>query len=232
MLSDCREVRHAAGVIYFLPWKTSSLMARLAGLLPLPHDAIFEMPADIVSADPVRSVVALRAIISDAAERIARHAAPPMFVGFSLGTVPATYLANRFQAPLLSICGAARGEDMIWNSPAAAHVRSAARARGYDWCHYQSALASLNPAANLAHLHASSRFIIAAKDAIVPAPLRRQWIMTVARSRPDANILVAPGGHLGTIIGSRGLQRNWYAASRRQVPASHGMPRLLRSEVW
>lgn len=198
-------------VYYFLPWRTPYWTARLSGLLPLSFAACYDTPSTAVSSDPVLSVVTLRAIIEDATAVISRNAChhTPIFVGFSLGTVPATFLANRYSAPLLSICGAARGEDMIWTSPAAAHVKEKAEGKGYVHTHYYAALNALNPVENLARLDERSQFVIADKDRLIPASLRREWVKALQGQRPGLRIRHRGTGHVGTILTCRSVQREW-----------------------
>jgi hypothetical protein len=197
-------------IIYFLPWSTPYIVARTCGLLALPFAACYETPARAVCADPVESVIAFRRIITDAVifiQQRPRHD-PPLIVGFSLGTVAATYVANIFGAPLLSVCGAARGEDMIWESPSAAAVKQAAEERGYQRTHFYSALGPLNPAENLDNLDRRSLFLIADRDRVIPSQQNEVWneILSCRRAR----VLRTRAGHLNAIIASRALQRTWH----------------------
>jgi pimeloyl-ACP methyl ester carboxylesterase len=206
-------------VIYFLPWSTPYLLARACGLLPLPFAACYETPTRAVCADPVESVVTFRRIISDAVDLIQNRSQPdpPLVVGFSLGTVAATYVANLFRAPLLSICGAAHGEDMIWESPSAAAIRQAAEQRGYQRPHFYSALGPLNPAENLADLDRASLFLIADRDRIIPSEQSEVWQDILSSRQPRARVLRTRSGHLKAIIASRNLQRTWYRACRARA---------------
>lgn len=201
-------------VVYFLPWSTPYFLARACGLLALPFAACYETPTRAVCADPVQSVVAFRQIISDAVHYIQQRPRldPPLIVGFSLGTVAATYVANVFGAPLLSICGAARGEDMIWESPSAATIKQAAEERGYQRPHFYSALGPLNPAENLNNLDRRSLFIIADHDRIIPHQQSAVWNEILASQIPRARVLRTRSGHLKTIIASRTLQCKWHRA--------------------
>jgi pimeloyl-ACP methyl ester carboxylesterase len=201
-----------SNVIYFLPWSTPYLVARACGLLALPFAACYETPTRAVCADPVESVVAFRRIISDAVDLIESRSQPdpPVIVGFSLGTVAATYVANVFRAPLLSICGAARGEDMIWESPSAAAIRQAAEERGYQRPHFYSAMGPLNPAENLDNLDRRSLFVIADHDRVIPSVQSEVWNEMLLSRRPRARVLRTRTGHLKAIIASRYLQRTWH----------------------
>lgn len=206
-------------VIYFLPWSTPYRLARSFGLLPLPFAACYETPRRAVCADPVESVVAFRRIISDAVDLIQKRPQPdpPLIVGFSLGTVAATYVANLFRAPLLSICGAARGENMIWESPSAAAIKQAAEERGYQRPHFYSALGPLNPVENLDNLDRRSLFLIADRDRIIPSEQSELWHDILSSRRPRARVLRTRSGHLKAIITSRNLQRTWYRTCRART---------------
>jgi hypothetical protein len=209
-------------VIYFLPWSTPYPLARACGLLALPFAACYETPTRAVCADPVESVVAFRRTISDAVDLIQNRPQPepPLIVGFSLGTVAATYVANVFRAPLLSICGGARGEDMIWESTGAAAIKQAAEERGYQRPHFYSALGPLNPAENLEYLDGRSLFLIADHDRIIPSEQSEVWNEILLSRRPRARVLRTRSGHLKAIIASRYLQRTWLRSCRART--AHG----------
>jgi hypothetical protein len=209
-------------VIYFLPWSTPYILARACGLLALPFAACYETPTRAVCADPVESVVAFRRIISDAADLIESRSRPdpPLIVGFSLGTVAATFVANMIGAPLLSICGAARGEDMIWESPSATAIRQAAEERGYRRPHFYSALGPLNPAENLDSLDRRSLFLIADHDRVIPSEQSEVWNEILLSRRPRARVLRTRSGHLKAIIASRYLQKTWLRSCRART--AHG----------
>ncbi len=198
-------------VIYFLPWRTPYIVGRVCGFLPLPFAACYETPACAVCPDPVRSVVTFRRIISDALGVIEQRRGldPPLMIGFSLGTVAATYVANVFGAPLLSICGAARGEGMIWDSPSAVAIKMAAEQRGYQHTHFYSALGPLNPAENLSNLDQRSLFVIAEHDRIIPHAQRATWNAILASRSPRARVMRMPCGHVAAIISSGALQTAW-----------------------
>jgi hypothetical protein len=105
------------GAIYFLPWRTSFKTALDYGLVGLRQWRLcYELPAAVVTADPDVCARANRAVIEDAADQIERRR-PPVLVGLSMGTVPATLLAGRYRAPLWSFASADRGDLMIWQSP-------------------------------------------------------------------------------------------------------------------
>ena len=151
-------------VIYFLPWQTPYAVAKACGLLPLSFAACYEMPRNVVSGDPLRSLARLEEIVDDAQERISRLAQAPLIIGFSIGTVPATCLANRHRAPLLSICSAPRGADIIWQSPLARPIKHHAIALGFTRGQFRTALRRIDPANNLARLPEGSAFVAGAGD--------------------------------------------------------------------
>jgi hypothetical protein len=201
-------------LIYFLPWRTSFMGAWSCGVLPLSYGACYRTPPEPVSAEPGRCRAVLRHIIDDAlavAEQDGR-AGPPVKIGFSLGTVAATCVASQLRAPLLSICGAPRGEAMIWSSPAAAKIKRAAMGKGYHEGHFAAALGALNPDTNLARIDRRSLFIMALRDRLIPRAAWSEWTRTIALRRPGAGIIIEDAGHIGAILGARRRQVAWFQA--------------------
>jgi pimeloyl-ACP methyl ester carboxylesterase len=106
----------ASTVIYFLPWHTPFGFARQAGFAPLDFLACYEMPAAIVSSEPLLCVQAMHGLVADAEQLLADRGVPgkdAVVVGLSVGTYPATYLANRLGARLCSVASADRGDLAI-----------------------------------------------------------------------------------------------------------------------
>jgi hypothetical protein len=201
-------------VIYFLPWQTPYAVAKACGLLPLAFAACYEMPRNVVSGDPLCSLARLEEIVDDAQERISRFAHAPLIIGFSIGTVPATCLANRHSAPLLSICSAPRGADIIWQSPLARPIKHHAIALGFTRGQFRTAFRRIDPANNLARLPEGSAFVAGAGDKVIPHEQTAEWLRLVATSVPDPSISVTSLGHVATIMASRRLQVEMY---RRHV---------------
>ena len=91
----------ASNVIYFLPWFTPFWFARRAGFAPLDFLAAYEMPPAIVSSEPAFCVQATRGLVQDAERLLQKRkikTEDAVIVGLSVGTYPATYLANRIGA--------------------------------------------------------------------------------------------------------------------------------------
>src|SRR5262245_27395664 len=109
-------------VIYFLPWHTPLSVARHFGFTPLEFLACYEMPPAIVSSTPEYSVEAVKRMADDAGALLDQHgvrADEVLIVGLSVGSYPATYLANRIGARLCAVATADRADLMLWQSPAA-----------------------------------------------------------------------------------------------------------------
>src|SRR5207244_8815285 len=107
-------------VLYFLPWHTPFGIARQAGLTPLEFLACYEMPAAIVSSEPDLCLRALLALVTDAERLLAERSIAgkdALVIGLSVGSYPATYLANRIGARLCSVASADRADLAIWESP-------------------------------------------------------------------------------------------------------------------
>jgi hypothetical protein len=100
-------------VIYFLPWHTPFLIARQAGFAPLDFLACYEMPEAIVSSEPQLCAQAMHALVSDAYALMRDRSVAgqdALIVGLSIGSYPATYLANRVGARLCSVASADRAD--------------------------------------------------------------------------------------------------------------------------
>ena len=72
-----------------------------------------------------------------------------VIVGLSIGSYPATYLANRIGARLCYVASADRADLAVWESPATRIVRQRAQRKGYQLSHYSEALSGTHPAQNL-----------------------------------------------------------------------------------
>ena len=142
----------ASNVIYFLPWFTPFWFARRAGFAPLDFLAAYEMPPAIVSSEPAFCVQAMRGLVQDAERLLQKRKIKPedaVIVGLSVGTYPATYLANRIGARLCSVASADRADLAIWESPATRVVKRRALKKGFRLAHYSEFLQGSHPAQNL-----------------------------------------------------------------------------------
>src|SRR3977135_2755971 len=111
------------------------------------------MPLGIVSSEPGLCVQAMLGLVADA-ERLLPTGQDAVIVGLSVGSYPATYLANRIGARLCSVASANRADVAIWESPATRIIKRRARHKGYDISHYADALVGTHPAQNLKGLAA------------------------------------------------------------------------------
>lgn len=202
----------AGGAIYFLPWPTSFRTAMRFGLLGLRRWRLcYELPAAVVHADPEACARAIRLVLDDAAEEIERRS-PPILVGLSMGTVPATLLAGRYCTKLWSFASADRGDLMIWQSPAARAVRREAENRGVTLGDFTSALHGLHPIDWLHRIDPRSRFSIGAFDRYVPRARRAALVRRAALRVPSNNVVCEPLGHFGVMALSPWRQRQWQRA--------------------
>lgn len=212
-------------LVVFLPWRITLAFAERAGIVPKRFFALYELPNALVSPDPQLCATAMRRLVDDAAELIGKsggRAAHFAFVGLSLGSAPATYLANRFGCRLISVASADRGDLMLWESPAVAPVKARALERGYRLADFTAALQGMHCADNLHNIGPLSTFVVAGRDLYVPRQRRRALIDAVRRDVPEARIVFEPAGHARTIswamrrIGSDGS----LAAPRIGIPAA------------
>ena len=202
--------RSTAPVIYFLPWHTPFAWARQAGFLPLDFLACYEMPPAIVSSEPPICVQAMRGMVDDAEGLLREHSIPgsdAIVVGLSVGTYPATYLANRIGARLCSVASVDRADLAVWHSPATRIVKQRAQQKGLRLQHYAEALDGTHPAQNLAGIAENSVFVIGQRDPYVPAPCRSGLLAAVASCAPSAQVITLNAGHFRTLRGSARYQR-------------------------
>lgn len=197
------------GAIYFLPWRTSFKTALDFGLVGLRQWRLcYELPAAVVAAEPDVCARANRAVIEDAADQIERRR-PPVLVGLSMGSVPATLLAGRYRTPLWSFASADRGDLMIWQSPAARPVRREAEAAGVTLGDFTRALRGLHPIEWLDRIDPASRFSVGSFDRYVPRARRRALVKRAAATVPIDNVVFEPLGHFGVMALSRWRQNQW-----------------------
>ena len=200
----------ASTVIYFLPWCTPFAFAHRAGFTPLHFLACYEMPTGIVSSEPELCVQAMLGLVSDA-ERLLKErdvkAGDAVIVGLSVGTYPATYLANRVGARLFSVASADRGDLAIWQSPATRIIKNRAVKRGLSLRHYSRALSGSHPAENLTGIAPNSVFMIGKSDPYVPPDRKRGLLRAIETHAQDANVIELDAGHFKTLMVSGRYQR-------------------------
>lgn len=215
------------GAIYFLPWRTSFAMALRFGLIGLQRWRLcYELPTSVVSPDPERCAASIRRVVADAIDQIGDRP-PPVFIGFSMGSVPATLLAGRYRSRLWSFASADRGDLMIWQSPAAQTIRAAAEARGKALVDFSRALEGLHPIDWLDRIDTNSRFAVGAFDRFVPSSRRSALIRGATRTVPRANVVTEPLGHLGVMALSPWRQRQWARAARHTPAANSSSSHVL-----
>jgi pimeloyl-ACP methyl ester carboxylesterase len=160
-------------VIYFLPWQTPFAVARYAGFMPLDFLACYEMPPAIVSSDPALCVQSMLGLVADAERLLLAQGATSkdaLIVGLSVGTYPATYLANRTGARLCSVASADRGDLAIWESPATRLIKRRAMQKGIRLSDYSEALVGSHPVENLAGVAPNSIFVVGQTRSVRSAP--------------------------------------------------------------
>ena len=208
-------------VIYFLPWHTPYQIARQAGFAPLDFLAAYEMPPAIVSSDPELCVMAVQALVDDAARVLRDHgiaSADATIVGLSVGNLPAIYLANRLGARLCSVAGADRADLMIWESPAARVVKRRAQKRGFRLADYTSATKGYHPIENLTGVHRESVFIVGSRDPFVPPSRSAALLAAIEMHAPCARVVTLDAGHVRTLKSSSRHQREMFGdATRRRL---------------
>jgi pimeloyl-ACP methyl ester carboxylesterase len=200
----------ASKVVYFLPWHTPFSIARGAGFLPLDFLAVYEMPPSIVSSQPALCAEAMRALVSDAECLLRDHSVrgkDALIVGLSVGTYPATYLANRIGARLCAVASADRGDLVIWESFATRIVKHRAMQKGYGLADYSKALLGTHPAENLRGLATNSLFVFGRRDPFIPSARTNGLLLALIEHAPRAHVVKVHGGHFKTLLASGRQQR-------------------------
>jgi hypothetical protein len=190
-------------VIYFLPWNTPLGLARQAGFVPLEFLAAYESPPALVSSDPELSVKAMLGMVADAQALLAEKgvaARDALIIGLSVGSFPATYLANHIGARLCAVAPSDRADMMIWQSPAARIVKRRALLKGMRLAHYSRVMTGYHPVHNLAGLGDGSIFVIGRKDPFVPKRRRAGLQRAVALYAPQASVVKLDAGHFRTLL--------------------------------
>lgn len=202
------EVRRIDGngrapIIGFLPWKTPFRLASALSLIPRDYLACYEMPSGIVSSEPEIGVIACRRMLDDALAMIARSEVDPRHVtiiGLSIGNAPATLLASRIGARLVSIASADRGDLLLWESPGSRHIKARAIGKGYQLDDFTAAMQGYNPVENLGGLAAGSSFLFGSRDELIPK-VRRDGLMTALNGEAGRhNIASIDAGHAATLV--------------------------------
>jgi pimeloyl-ACP methyl ester carboxylesterase len=223
----------SSNVIYFLPWHTPFAFARHAGLAPLDFLACYEMPTAIVSSEPELCVQAMRGLVHDAERLLANLgiAKDALIVGLSVGSYPATYLANRIGARLCSVASADRGDLAIWESPATCIIKRRAVHKGYELSHYSDALRGTHPAENLAGIAgAGSVFVMGERDPYVPPRCKAGLLRAIEAHAPGAQVVRLKTGHFKTLMASGRYQRQMLGVGHRR-PWRLGVPNLQLAQL-
>jgi hypothetical protein len=213
--------RSTAKVIYFLPWHTPFAFARRAGFLPLDFLACYEMPPAIVSSQPNLCAQVLHGLVEDAERRFREVGVRPqhaLIVGLSVGSFPATFLANRTGARLCSVASADRADLTLWQSPATHSIKSRALQAGIGLADYVAALVDAHPAHNLATIGQDSVFLLGQRDPFIPTERSTGLLQAIAASRPDARVVRLDAGHFKTLVLSGRYQRAMLGIERRPWP--------------
>jgi pimeloyl-ACP methyl ester carboxylesterase len=200
----------ASKVIYFLPWHTPLAFARQAGFAPLDFLACYEMPPAIVSSDPALCRQSMLGLVSDAERLLAECGLPgrdAVIVGLSIGTYPATYLANKIGARLCSVASADRGDVAIWDSPATRIVRRRAMEKGFRQEHYAEAFSGTHPSENLTGIAPGSMFVMGRRDPYVPPRCKTGLLRAIEMHAPRAQVIQLDAGHFKTMMVSGRHQR-------------------------
>lgn len=203
---DLSFVRHSgdttSNVVCFLPWKMPLSLAQRFELVPSRYLACYELPNAIVSSEPELCGVAMRTLIDDAENLLAGTGldSNAVIVGLSMGSAPATAVANALGAELYSVASADCGEHVMWESPACVEIRARAERKGYTLDDFASVLKGLNPVDNLRHISPKSAFVIGCRDQYVPESRRRALEAALDDVVPHCKRHMIDKGHVLTMV--------------------------------
>jgi len=185
------------------------VFARHAGFAPLDFLACYEMPNAIVSSEPELCVQAMLGLVEDAERLLADRgiADDALIVGLSIGSYPATYLANRIGARLCSVASADRADLAIWESPATRIIRRRAVHKGYQLSDYTDAFLGTHPAENLCGIGGGSIFVMGDHDPFVPSDCKAGLLRAIETHSPSAQVIRLNAGHFKTMVTSGRYQR-------------------------
>jgi pimeloyl-ACP methyl ester carboxylesterase len=196
-------------VVYFLPWNTPYFVARHIGLTPLEFLACYEMPPASVSSVPELSVAAMCGLVEDAMALLADRCIDgrdALIIGLSLGSYPATVLANRIGARLCAVAAADRADLMMWESPAARPIKQRAVLRGLHLRHYAKIMRGWHPAHNLGGISPDSVFVMGERDPFIPPRRSAGLLEAINRCAPKARVFKLAAGHVKTMVASARYQ--------------------------
>jgi pimeloyl-ACP methyl ester carboxylesterase len=198
------------------------------------------MPPAIISSEPELSVQAMRGLAADAQALMAAHGVvshQAIVIGLSVGSFPATYLANRIGARLCAVASADRADLMLWQSPAARIIKRRAIQKGHRLAHYSKAMLGCHPVQNLAGVRADSVFVVGRRDPFVP-PRRSAGLLSAIEQRVrDARVVALDAGHFKTLMASARYQRLFFMENsvRRywevRLPKDFAGRRVARPQV-
>jgi pimeloyl-ACP methyl ester carboxylesterase len=193
----------ASNIICFLPWRTSIATARRIGFAPHKFMACYQLPPAIVSSEPELCAEAVERLVADSLvllSQFKKKSDRMVVVGLSLGSAPATVLANLTGARLISVTSADRGDLMLWESPAASAVKLKAERKGYRLADFSRALEGYHPVQNLRQVRGDSVFVVSDRDMFVPAARRAALLNAVKPNVSNARVLRSARGHVRTIL--------------------------------
>jgi hypothetical protein len=201
--------RPQSKVIYFLPWCTSFRVAYHIGIIPLDFLACYEMPTAIVSSHPDRCAQAMLSLVTDAKHLLLEQGVrgpEAVIVGLSVGTFPATCLANSIGARLFSVASADRADLAVWLSPATRIIKQRALEKGFALSDYSRVLEGHHPGQNLAGIAPTSVFVVGQRDPYIPQRCKVGLLQAIKKHARSAQVIELNKGHFLTLTASARYQ--------------------------
>jgi hypothetical protein len=189
------------GILCFLPWNTSYALGARLGLVNKQFSVCVQLPSALICSQPTQTENAMKGLIRHVEDLLKeRRLSPAVVVGYSLGTYPATYIANKLRTRLVSIASADRGDLMFWESQAVMTLKRRAILNGFNLADYTKALAGFHPIENLDYISKRSLFIFGQTDPFIPRARSNALVQALKSRSTLFDVRRVRGGHIRTLL--------------------------------
>jgi hypothetical protein len=189
------------GKVYFLPWRVSFGKARRMGLISKRDNCIaYEVPIGIANPNPYES----KRIILDLVEDFSNLSLSQIdLIGYSIGVIPATFIANNFPIKSLTMVGiGTRLGECLWNGVATREIKRKTKALGIkNPEEYDEVLNGLNPIDNTKNLPENLDLHLPMNDRYIPTKYGKRFVSLLDNKRKRYNLKRYRGcGHILTLL--------------------------------
>lgn len=178
--------------ICFLPRRTTLDIAQKYSLLPKNGNIIaYEVPLDLIASDPNMTRKAFFSLIKDFQDEYKNKLLGKdiAFLGISVGSIPAVFLANRYKNKKIRIiCSISKLGEGIFHSFAARKIKKDAIKNGFDEVAYDKILNEINLIENTLNLPDDVKIVISRFDNYIPYDGGVELIKKVKETKKNAKI--------------------------------------------